>query len=183
MRAVLVVLVLALVGCSAEDPAPSPSSEPVETFTARPAPDASQSESGQAGDFSISSVLPDPAIMATMECEPLSDDVRSRISDRWGSVPAHSVQVEVGEGLTEGELWWVISWVDEGGDPLHDGAQHLTNAPGLPSGVEGTWISSGGVYVQERNATFGGNVRWDAEGIARAQSALATSLDCLEASA
>lgn len=117
--------------------------------------------------------------MATMECEPLGDEVLARIAHQWGEDPAISVQVKVGEGLAEGETWWIVAWRD---DPAErwSGSEYFTNAPGLPGGERGKWISSGGVYAETLNATFNGAIHWDRDGVTRVQSALAASIGCLD---
>lgn len=185
----LAAAALLFAGCSpaTTEPAPAPSpSASVDDYEGEvievPTELVTPSTADGTGTFSTSSVLPDPRIMATMSCEVPAPATLDRIRRRWGDEPLEAVQVEVGEGLTPGEIWWLVAYRTEKDGDRWSGNQWLTNAPGLAEGADATWINSGGVYIAKNNASFGGNLHWDEEGTARAQSALAKSLDCLEQS-
>lgn len=73
-----------------------------------------------------------------MSCDPLSSDLLDRVRFEFGT-PTRSVQVEVGEGLTPGETWWVVVLDSPPDDSYQWGLRaFLTDAPGLEEG--GTWI-------------------------------------------
>ncbi|HHV20806.1 MAG TPA: hypothetical protein GXZ30_04610 [Propionibacterium sp.] len=111
---------------------------------------------------------PDPAIMASMTCEPVDKDLLDELRSELGT-PTRSIQVEVGEGLNPGEDWWLVILDSPADDSYAWGLRHfLTNAPGggplwIPLPQEDPWM-----YVQ-----------WDAERLTRAQSALVKAQGCL----
>lgn len=88
--------------------------------------------------------------------------------------PTRSIQVEVGEGLTLGETWWVVI-LDSPADDAYQWAElrrFLTNAPGVSG--EGHWIP-----VPSKGDPWG-SVEWDFERLVRAQSALVKAHECLD---
>lgn len=135
---------------------PSPSEVMVRGLDGEPKPRAS-----------AETIAPDAAVLATMECEPVSRELLDRKRIDFGA-PRRSVQVEVGEGLTPGETWWVVI-LDSPSDEAHkEGLRpFLTNAPG-PGGAD-EWISLRGLK----------RVAWDSERLVRAQSALTKAEECL----
>ena len=121
----------------------------------------------------VEAIPPDPELVATMECEPLSRDLLARMRMDFGT-PTKSIQVEVGEGLTPGETWWVVI-LDSPADDAYQWAElrrFLTNAPGAPD--ESQWIS-----VPSKSDPWR-SVEWDSERLTRAQSALIKAHECLD---
>ena len=52
-------------------------------------------------------IAPDASIMQSMTCEPLDDGLLEEMDIYFGT-PTRAVQVEVGEGMQDGETWWVV---------------------------------------------------------------------------
>lgn len=117
----------------------------------------------------------DESVMASMACEPVDSALLERMRIQLG-YPRRAVQVEVGEGLTSGELWWVVV-LDSPPDDSYDWGLRafLTNAPGLSEG--GTWID-----VDFKSSDPWKNVTWDTERLARANAALEKALAYMESS-
>lgn len=177
MRYVTLVLVLFLFGCSApleQQPTPTPTASPTPTDTVTPVPPWEPDDDGDGPP--AWQVSPDPAIIASMECEPISEDTQQQIGALWGDIYVDGVQVEVGEGNTPGELWWVVIFAYS--DDSEGFMSWLTNQPGLP-GERGTWINAGvRVEVEGEWLTMIG-ADWDHERMVRAQSATIAAWDCL----
>lgn len=176
------VLVLGVAGCngSVEDNlTPTAAPEPTDAVTVAPVdtrspePEAeTESEAEPTSQSSEESIAPDPEIMATMECEPLSEELLDRMRIHFGT-PDRSVQVEVGEGLTPGEIWWVVI-LDSSADDSYEWEelrQFMTNAPGISA--DGRWIPLG---LSDPWST----VSWDSERLVRGQSALTKARECLD---
>lgn len=178
--------VLLLVGCTdggGESPEPvlTPAPPVVVTLeeqaeTATPTPSVVMVR-GLDGEMkpraSAETIAPDEAIMATMECEPISDDTTDRIYRLHGEKWADAIQVEVGEGLEPGETWWIVAG-DTG--PSSSIEAMVTSLPGGGSGYHYLGSSVRG-HGDEWNRWD--DVHWDAERLERGQSALAKALDCL----
>ena len=176
-----VALLLGSVGCTSGTPAYLPSEDespeaaiPVVATTAEASPPV-VTVRGLDGEpkprASAETIAPDEAIMATMECEPLSTDLLSKMRFEFGA-PTRSVQVEVGEGLTPGEVWWVVVLDSPADDSYSWGIRRfLTNAPG--GGGAWDWLA-----IQPRDPWA--NVLWDAQRLTRAQAALVKAERCLE---
>ncbi len=139
---------LALSACAAPGPVPEPvpSSTHSGAVSETPSPTGGQvssvgspSSSESAGSDSDveAEPVPDPALVAVMECEPISDGTRLSHESRWGAVDwKDAVQVPVGEGLTPGELWWVtVSTIDG-----ELGRARLTNADSLDDPTQAEWL-------------------------------------------
>lgn len=120
-------------------------------------------------------VMPDPAIVATMTCKPLSKELLDKMRFQFGT-PTRSVQVEAGEGLDPGSRWWIVISDSPPDDAYPWGIRRfLTNAPGsmepedtgrwIPLPASDTWV----------------NVSWDRARLTRAQSALVKAEGCLGA--
>ena len=123
-------------------------------------------------------VEPDEALVATMECEPVDAGLLAKVRSDFGT-PTRSVQVEVGEGIEEGETWWIVV-LDSPADDAYQWDRlrsFLTNAPAFANvsdpEVKGTWISLLGKPWKR--------VDWDSERLVRAQSALTKAEGCLAA--
>lgn len=118
-------------------------------------------------------IVADEAIMKTMTCEPLREDLAA--SQQFGPPPTRAVQVEVGEGLEPGRVWWVAV-MNLPDDPYRGWpprtVHHLTDAPARQSAGEAKWIE-----IHPSNPWV--NVRWDAQQLVRAQSALTKAEGCL----
>ncbi len=164
-----------LVGCSppsveggetsSTPPSTSPTEPEVVPFPTEPAVTPSPTE--------VETISPDAQMMAAMECEPLSQDLLARMRIDFGT-PTRSVMVEVGEGLTPGETWWVVI-LDIPADDRKPWARlrrFLTNAPGVSG--DGHWISV------PSNGDPWRSVAWDSERLVRAQSALTKARECLD---
>ena len=109
--------------------------------------------------------------MATMECENLDPALLDAMRIHFGT-PTRSVQVRVGEGLNEGEIWWVVILDRQADDAYEWGiSTFLTNAPGGRNFY--TWISLDG-------ADTWGSVEWEGERLVRGQSALEKARECLD---
>ncbi len=166
---------LLLIGCttpstdgieaSSAPPPMSPNEAVVVPTPTEPAVTPSPSEVG--------TIPSDPELVATMECEPLSQNLLAKMRMDFGN-PTASVQVEVGEGLTPGETWWVVI-LDSPADDAYQWEElrrFLTNAPGISD--EGQWIpvpSTGDPW---------GSVEWDSERLMKAESALMKAHECLD---
>lgn len=125
---------------------------------------------------SAETIAPDEALMSEMVCEPVTEATERKVYGLWGEEIGSIVQVEVGEGLEPGDIWWVVAYTTD----QHPNRQALlTNFPGGGNGrrVLGPSVEGYGDY--EWNPWD--NVRWDAERLKVGQSALAKAFDCLEA--
>lgn len=132
-------------------------------------------ESEPVGTEGSAHVQADESIMASMVCEPVDSALLERMRMQLGC-PRRAVQVEVGEGLVSGELWWVVVLDSPPDDSYEWGLRaFLTNAPGRSEGD--TWID-----VDFRSSDPWENVTWDAERLVRAQSALEKALAYMESS-
>lgn len=198
MRTLLVALLtLMLVACSGsavEDPqttddtmtpAPAPSEVitvlPDPTHSIGPEPTASGTD-GRDPRVKVEDIPPDPELMASMECEPLSPETESRLEWLWGEPIVHGLQVEVGEGLTPGEVWWIVTYSSTSEEFGERSSILLTNHPGIPD-ERGTWLLLGAQVVNARGEwahTWDGT-RWDIERLTRGQSAVAKALECFGA--
>lgn len=147
-----------------------------------PTPGPDQTTGGQTAAVpraSAETIRPDPEIMATMECEVLSAATEERIYRLWGVPVETAVQVEVGEGLTPGEIWWVITYMSTSELDGRIRSDRLTNHPGNPE-ERGEWFILGSwVPSQDGPAYTWDNIHWDAERLARGQSALSKAHECL----
>lgn len=176
-----VALLLGAVGCTSGTPAYLPSEDespeaaiPVVATTAEASPPV-VTVRGLDGEpkprASAETIAPDEAIMATMECEPVSEDTADRIYRLRGHRVEDAVQVEVGEGLEPGEIWWVVAYAS---DDFREGTALLTTFPSGGSGYRDL-----GETVEGSPWNRWDNVRWDAERLAKGQSALAKALECI----
>lgn len=184
----MTLMAVVLVGCSGPVDDDQVTPEPTPTETVIPLPPVTQepideavdpdvetaidTDSGPTAPAGEESIAPDPGIMATMECEPLSEDLRARMRIHFGT-PERSVQVEVGEGLTPGEIWWVIV-LDSPSDDSYQWViprRFLTNAPGVAE--DDIWIP---LWLSDTWRP----VKWDSERLVRGQSALTKALECLD---
>lgn len=119
-------------------------------------------------------IEPDKTLMKTMTCESLDPELLDEIKIRFGT-PTQSIQVKVGEGLTEGEEWWLVV-LDIPSDDYRDWGvrSFLTTAPGaLPS--NSPWIE-----IKEHDPWV--SIKWSEEKLVTAQSAWNKALDCLKES-
>lgn len=196
MRTLALVIPLALLagaaGCADDKtpaylPAESPTAAevvPLDTTSPGPTPTASPSITevpGLDGQMKplgdAATIPPDEELMASMRCEPLGEQVDARIYNLWGYRPVSSTRVEVGEGLTPGEVWWVFAFSYERDGHVFDHAM-LTSNPSYPG--EGSWLILGDEVASESNLSSWDGVKWDAERLERGQSALAKALSCLK---
>ncbi len=164
----------ALAACTG---APEGLDESVSPSVVAPTPSDVQS---QADHVHAEEILPDPSIMATMTCEPVSDETLAYLGQVYAPPLMEPVQVLVGEGLSPGEDWWVIvTDLDRG--PTGGNNQWLTNQPGL-SGERGNWI---GIGAETRapdgtmRSSFDG-VHWDYERLVKGRNALTKAFECLK---
>lgn len=195
-----VALLLGAAGCTSGTPAYLPSGDespeaaiPVVATTAEASPSSSPSVvmiRGLDGEpkprASAETIAPDESIMATMECEPLSEETARygrEVQERVA--PFDPVQVLIGEGLTPNEMWWVVAY-ERLGQATVDGSTavnqaYITTQPGVDG--QGQWVNISSAY-QLPDGSVGSewnNVRWDHDRLLRGQSALRKALDCLDA--
>ena len=169
------LLALVVAGCASgaegvEAPASSSSARPSAEVAVEYVP-ASEPTPVAPVRASAEAIPTDPDLVASMECEPLSTDLLSQMRFEFGT-PTRSVQVEVGEGLTPGEVWWVVVLDSPADDSYSWGIRRfLTNAPG--GGGAWDWLA-----IQPRDPWA--NVLWDAQRLTRAQAALVKAERCLE---
>ena len=129
-------------------------------------------------------VDPDPALVASMGCEPVEDGLLSG-GDRGPhfSGVLRAVQVEGGEGNEPGSRWRVVVLEQPGNqaDPRARRCAMLTNAPGLEAPVERRLEQYGGeaVFIDLPEGDRWRNVDWDDDGLVRAASALECATGCL----
>lgn len=177
-----------------EEPAPTPAEtvivveDPTAVEPSAPSSTPTDSLGGEDGRaLKPQTIAPDPALMESMECLPVPDQTLefAHTSTQAGFNKApliDSAMVEVGEGLTPGEVWWLIAlhYEERKGSPTAWDTEfvRLTNQPGLSSGERGMWIQSRqddlGRYMWQ-------HVKWqDEESFARLQSAASKALSCLD---
>lgn len=178
---------LALTACTMLEPVPEPAPSTAVSETPSPTiepvppvePSTVQESPDQGPDADQGEPVPDPALVASMECEPISDATRLSHESRWGAVDWNdAVQVPVGEGLTPGELWWVTVSTTDG----ETGRARLTNAGSLDDPTQADWLiasdwesrSQPGVYWK-----YYPSVAWEAEGQQRLYAATAKGFECL----
>lgn len=185
----LLCLVL-LAGCSnappmygPERPTSTASATPTETVTPVPPREPKGEEEQEVEDdpaptLDLRETAPDPQVMAAMECEPISEDTQQRIYALWGWEVDHGVRVEVGEGNTPSETWWIVTFAYSNTDHP-DWGSWLTNQPGSP-GERGQWIQAGTrMEVDGEFLPHLMGVDWDRERLTRGHSAIAKSWDCV----
>lgn len=183
-RAWLAAVLLVLVGC-AGDPAPEPStsSAPIQTFTARPAPDyvpePEPSPEPAPVDSGPSKVVPilveaDPEALATMECRDATSDERTEIYRRWGASSVNVAIVEVGEGNEPGVVWSVVYY-----ETTDDRWNYILALVDDTTSPNGQWILPGDVYGSKRSDISWNAVKWDRERLARAQAAVERAIACV----
>ncbi|RMB57074.1 hypothetical protein EAX62_16415 [Tessaracoccus antarcticus] len=123
--------------------------------------------------------IPAPALVAIMECEPISDATRLSHESRWGAVDwQDAVQVPVGEGLTPGELWWVTISTTDG----ETARARLTNAGSVDDPAQAEWLIASGWQVSSRPTgvwKWFPHAKWDLEGQQRLWAAIAKGYQCL----
>lgn len=185
------LLALVVAGCASgaegvEAPAPSSSARPSAEATVEYVPASESTPVAPAAPASDAPVVrasaetipPAPEVMAGMECEPLSDETRDYIPAEQTRRPVEPVQVLIGEGLTPGELWWVVAF--ERNNEAAVNQAWITTQPGVDG--QGKWlnISSGRVLPDGSVGSEWHNVHWDHDRLVRGQSALRVALDCLE---
>jgi|GEM_PF-1842558 len=166
-------------GCSSEPhaapvaPEPLASTSTPDVSDVAPSTDAGDEDSDSDPQPSATVIHSDPAVMEKMACKALTPSLLKSMELTFG-YPTRSVQVKVGEGLTPGEMWWVVI-LDSPPDDSHRWGirPFLTNAPGLEHGGKGTWITLGETSPWE-------SVSWPDEKLVTAQSALERAYGCLE---
>ena len=122
-------------------------------------------------------IAPDASIMQSMSCEPLDDGLLEEMDIYFGT-PTRAVQVEVGEGMQDGETWWVVVMDSPPDDSYQWGLRaFLTNVPGVEHVDQWVWIP-----IDLDSDDPWENVSWDTERLVRAQSALTVALEGLDAS-
>jgi len=168
---------VALSGCSSEPhaapvaPELSASTSTPDVSDVAPASDAGDEDSDPQPSATV--IHSDPAVMEKMACKALAPSLLKSMELTFG-YPTRSVQVKVGEGLTPGEMWWVVILDSPPDDRYQWGIRpFLTNAPGLEHGGKGTWIELGETNPWE-------SVSWPDEKLVTAQSALEKASKCLE---
>lgn len=175
---VCLVLMLCITSCAdGEQPATPPSSTPSATATQEPITLEELAEYEEADEDASESptyvpVVSDPALLETMECEPLSSKFLEAVKLDVG-IPTRSVQVKVGKGSTAGEDWWVVVLDSPPDDSYEWGIRpFLTSAPGAPD-FKGKWI------VLEDEQPWR-SVDWPEGKLVAGQSALEKAYDCLD---
>ena len=141
-------------------PSPSPSPSMVRGLDGQPKPIADRR-----------TIEADPALAAEMGCEPLPQVMKDEIHRLWGEPVNEGYMIEVGEGLEEGETWWLLTMRTTSKEFGERRSDWLTNAPGVLPAEQGQW------FVLDDDLNFG--VKWDAERFIRARSAQMKALDCL----
>lgn len=124
-------------------------------------------------------IVADPGLVAAMECEPVDPGLIERGHFDIGT-PTRAVQVEIGEGLAGGEIWWLVAY-DMSKDDSYPARVRtwISNAPGLTEAGEGEWRDGKWIEVYPTGNTPWLNVHWDAGRLARGQAALTKALECL----
>lgn len=123
---------------------------------------------------SAATITADPAVIDSLECEPVRADVLEGMRGMFGT-PTRSVQVEVGQGVWPAQTWWVVV-LDLPADVNGEWGlrSFLTNGPQVPEG-EGQygakWIPLDDNWSR---------VSWDAERLAVGKAALAKALGCMD---
>lgn len=123
---------------------------------------------------SAATVAADPALIESLECEPVRADVLEGVRGTFGT-PTRSVQVEVGQGVWQAQTWWVVVLdipTDVNGD--WGVRPFLTNGPQMPEGevqYGARWIPLDDTWSR---------VSWDAERLAVGKAALAKALGCMD---
>lgn len=133
---------------------------------------------------SAETIAPDEAIMATMECEPITQETKSFVpqEQRYRVAPVDPVQVLIGEGL-DGDQWWVVAFERDHQFEI-DGhwatnQAWITTQPGVSG--QGKWLNISGAY-ELPDGSIGSawhDIHWDHDRLALGQSALRVALDCL----
>ena len=96
--------------------------------------------------------------MQSMSCEPLDDGLLEEMDIYFGT-PTRAVQVEVGEGMQDGETWWVVVMDSPPDDSYQWGLRaFLTNAPGVEHVDQWVWIP-----IDLDSDDPWENVSWDTE--------------------
>ncbi|HHV20419.1 MAG TPA: hypothetical protein GXZ30_02610 [Propionibacterium sp.] len=103
-------------------------------------------------------------------CQPISEHTQARIQQRWGEPAAHGVQVQVGEGISIGERWWVVAY-----EAPSMNEYVLTNYPGLSPSQRGIWF--------RLSHTGWDGVEWDRDRLDQGEAALAKASECLRSAA
>ena len=162
-----IVLITGCTAGGAPTPTPNATSAPPasaaatpQVVTSTPVPTATSMARGTAEE-----IWPNEAIMATMTCEPINAENAQYARETWNGDPSKGVQVEIGEGLTQGVIFSVVVF------PAGD--EYLKMITG-----GGEWYSLGA--LTNGNYSWDG-IHWDAERLERGQSALAKALDCVNA--
>ncbi|MDR0483118.1 MAG: hypothetical protein LBH13_08210 [Cellulomonadaceae bacterium] len=181
--AVVMVALAVLAGCGAAsvDPSddaatiaqsPSPASSPVDSEEPTESPDP------QPSPTAIPSVDP-----MTLTCEDAPADVMSAIAERWGQnvlLPgARAVMVEVGEGTTAGEMWWIVAANAPGSTSEHPDLFGLTNVPSQDKPSGDTWISLPASEYALSNIRGWQHVDWPLEKLGIARAAALRAISCL----
>ena len=123
---------------------------------------------------SAATIAADPALIESLECEPVRADVLEGVRGTFGT-PTRSVQVEVGQGVWPAQTWWVVV-LDIPADVNGDWGVRpfLTNGPQMPEGevqYGARWIPLDDTWSR---------VSWDAERLAVGKAALAKALGCMD---
>jgi hypothetical protein len=136
------------------------------------------------GSLSVQSSSSQPETDAnSFTCEPISGKVLEWIVRTFNGgyrfSPDLAVQVEVGEGNTANEMWWVVSFISEG-DGVREHRTFLTNAPSTIKSANGElWIAIDGNDPEGSTPQDWSQVNWPPDKIARGEAAEQKALSCL----
>ena len=114
----LLFMTALLAGCFAisgdepVDPVPSSSSVVVKT----PGTPSGLHENLPSARASAETIAPDFDVVADMRCEPLSTETSAYVpaEQRTRLAPVAPIQVLIGDGLVNGEQWWVVAFERSG---------------------------------------------------------------------
>lgn len=119
-------------------------------------------------------IPPDLDLMSEMTCDPLPQQFLETNGTEFG-IPLQSAHINVGQGLTSSEDWWVVVYdspADSGNGTPREVRRYLTTAPSNPQ-YTGQWIELGKKDPWR-------SVHWPDSKLVVAQSALEKATQCLE---